>query len=310
MNETVSVIVPVCNVEAYLEECVDSILKQTYTNLEIILVDDGSKDRSGAICDELAGKDSRIQVIHKENGGLSSARNEGILKSRGEYLCFIDSDDCIKNNFVETLLSGCGRNCKMAVCSLERFKDGEAYSLEPVQKDIKGEVTDPYSFAEGLYDLISEEYVVTVIAMNKMYHRSLFEDIKYPTGRLHEDEFVIYHLAVQCECIYVTDAPLYLYRQRENSITGSKNRLDINHIDALDAYEIRIMEALECGDILTAEITIRNCLIKIIQYKKELKSVKYMPDILHKRYRNVYNKYGYILNTRRRLKYRLLKFVC
>lgn len=306
MQELVSIIVPVYNVEKYVKECVMSIIGQTYDNIEIILVDDGSTDGSGRLCDDLAGVDSRITVIHQSNGGLSSARNAGIIASSGEYLCFIDSDDVIKKEYVSALVAGCSTGCKMAVCNIERFTDGEKYCLESDGERSNGHVVPDYSFVTGLSDLISEEYVKCVIAMNKMYHRSLFDKVTYPIGRIHEDEFVIYKLAMLAEQIYVTEETLYLYRQRDNSITGSTNKLNFDHYDVIDAYETRIMQALEYADVEMAEITTRNCLIKLIQFAGQFKKSRELVNIVRKRYLMVYYKYGYIMSRKRRMKYRLM----
>lgn len=310
MNRKISVIVPVYNVETYLEECVSSIVKQTFGDFEIILVDDGSTDNSGNICDNLTVKYSGydIKVIHKPNGGLSSARNEGIKVSCGEYLCFIDSDDCIRENFLEALLEGCSRGAKMAVCPIEKFKDGSAYDISAHAESGITKIITASQYASMLYDLIAPEYVYAVIAMNKLYHRTLFENTEYPEGKLHEDEFVIYKIVSDSETVAFVDCPLYLYRQRDNSITGSQNILDERHLDVIEAYKRRIGEAVEIHDLLTAEITLRNCLLKICDFAGVFKDNIETGKKLKTEYKEIYKQYHHIFPAKRRIKYFVLGF--
>ena len=217
-NVLISIIVPVYNVENYLPRCVDSILAQTYRNLEIILVDDGTRDASDKICDAYAARDSRIRVIHKENGGLSSARNAGIEIARGEYLGFVDSDDWIEPEMYELLLE------------------------KALQYDVKLVVGGRYDFSsrrnEKTVGLCPEkEEVVTGMellgrvftwqgcdsaAWDKLYHRSLFGTIRYPLGQISEDVAMFYKLAELVDRAVLCDKPLYNYYHRPGSITTAK----------------------------------------------------------------------------------------
>jgi len=213
----ISVIVPIYNVEAYLPRCVDSICAQTYRNLEIILVDDGSPDGSGAICDAYAQKDARVRVIHKENGGLSSARNAGINIAQGEYLAFVDSDDWIEQDSYACLLSALQKYDAKLVCGGRYDVDGatleKKVGLCP-QKDecITGEEMAGRIF---IWDNCDSS------ACDKLYHRSLFENFRYPEGRVCEDVPVTYRIVLQAGRVVMCAKPFYNYFHRPGSISNS-----------------------------------------------------------------------------------------
>lgn len=237
----ISVIIPIYNVEAYLNKCIESIVNQTYQNLEIILVDDGSPDNCPTMCDEWSEKDSRIKVIHKQNGGLSDARNIGAEYSKGEYLTFVDSDDYLAENCIELLWDVFYRNdVQMSVGSFEKV-----YNDIVEKRSFTGE-TEIYtpqqymlSFYENVVDeVLFDKAVSFVIACCKLYKRSLFDEIKFPVGRYHEDEFTTYKLCFCCERIAYVDSPLYFYVQREGSITHAfaEKRME----DASAAFEERL----------------------------------------------------------------------
>ena len=226
----ISVIVPVYNVEMYLKRCVDSILAQTAEDFELILVDDGSTDSGGVICDEYRKADGRVKVIHQENGGLSRARNAGIDAAAGEYLRFVDSDDCVAPYFLSTLLSMCEENgADMAVCGYELINGTQSLDQVPVTLMLHPtEVIDKRNF---FLRLNTKQEIVYVAAWNKLYRRSLFDGIRYPRGRINEDEAVIHLIADRCERIAVTGQPMYFYCMREGSITHrqdfSRQKMDI-----------------------------------------------------------------------------------
>ncbi|MBQ3194486.1 MAG: glycosyltransferase [Oscillospiraceae bacterium] len=211
----ISVIVPVYNVERYLARCVDSILAQTYENLQIILVDDGATDASGNICDEYAAKDSRITVIHKKNGGLSSARNAGIEAARGEYLAFVDSDDWIEP--------------EMYACLLALLKKYDAELVCAGRYDVNGTTGEKKN---GLCPreeaCISGEEMVGKIflwdgcdssACDKLYHRSLFETFRYPEGKVCEDVPTTYRIVLQAARAVLCKRRFYNYYHRVGSIS-------------------------------------------------------------------------------------------
>lgn len=230
----VSVIVPIYQVEKYLEECIESIRKQTYCNLDIILVDDGSKDASASICDEYMSKDERIRVIHQENKGLSAARNAGIEVAQGEYYIFIDSDDYIHSQMVEILLNVANKTTADVVYCDYTYKE-EGFNNSILVDNIK---YVKYSQAEMSQKVTDVERTPVVIACNKLYRKKLFQNIRYSEGRLHEDEFIIHRLYDQCNLVCSVPYKLYFYRQRGGSITGNLSEKSV--IDKMDSLKERV----------------------------------------------------------------------
>lgn len=214
----ISVVVPVYKVEGYLDTCVNSIVNQTFDDLEIILVDDGSPDRCGEICDEYAKKDSRIKVIHKANGGLSDARNVGFEASSGEYISFVDSDDYIQPTMIQKLYEACENNdLKMAGCDFY-------YIFENSDTEISGStgLTEVITAEEFFLRVIDTQKFLEMTAWNKLYHRTLFDNgVRYPKGKLFEDQGTTYRFVFQNEKIVHVSEPLYAYRkQRAGAITS------------------------------------------------------------------------------------------
>ncbi len=219
----ISIIVPVYNVEKYLNRCIDSVLAQTFTDFELILVDDGSTDASGKICDEYSSKDSRIRVIHKQNGGLSDARNVGIEASIGDYLMFVDSDDWVAEDYVKLLYENLiATGADMSICGLNGLMpSGEIeYISSTINKD---ESVDAVEVCHRMTLDAGWHYICVV---NKIFKRELFENIRFPKGKLHEDVFVAHHLFFKCNKISIIPMPLYFYRMREGSITHNKMTMD------------------------------------------------------------------------------------
>ncbi|MBO7253342.1 MAG: glycosyltransferase family 2 protein [Oscillospiraceae bacterium] len=209
----ISVIVPVYKVEEYLGRCVDSLLSQTYDNLQIILVDDGSPDNCGRICDSYAEKDSRIQVIHKSNGGLSSARNAGLEIATGEYIAFLDSDDWIEPEAYETMLALAQKYGVKLVCAgrYDVYGDNRKVGLCPKKEEvISGEELAARIF---LWDNIDSS------AWDKLYHKSLFRQIRYPLGKICEDVPVTYKIALDAGQVAMCPKPFVNYYHRPGSIT-------------------------------------------------------------------------------------------
>lgn len=229
MGEKISVIVPVYNVEQYLERCVDSIISQTYTNLEIILVNDGSTDNSGKLCDELAKKDERIRVIHKENGGLSDARNRGIDEAESDLVGFIDSDDYIDSDMYEVLLKNLNNtDADLSMCALY-----DVYNNTP-----EAQVTNKETWklsSEQAIKMVMEAKILSVTAVNKLYRKSLFTDLKFEVGKIAEDAFIMIKLLDKCEKIVATNEKKYYYVHRENSITTQK--FSTKFLNVIEAYE-------------------------------------------------------------------------
>ena len=217
----ISVIVPVYKVEQYLTKCVNSITAQTYPNIEIILVDDGSPDRCGEICDSLAKQDMRIRVIHKPNGGLSSARNAGIDVAKGEYIGFVDSDDSIEPYMYENLLNLINREkTKLAVCAVNYiYEDGKKLNKPRLGKNYT------FDFYHAIIEMNTHR-IFDMGAWSKLYHKSLFDDLRFPIGKLSEDYYIMFKIFDRAQNISYLDVPCYNYLQRRNSITRN---IKINH---------------------------------------------------------------------------------
>lgn len=220
----VSVIVPCYNVEQYLPQCIDSILNQTYQNLEVWLVDDGSPDRCGEICDEYAKKDARIKVINKKNGGLADARNVALDVMTGEYVVFVDSDDYISPTHIEGLYHLIEKyGADVSVNTFCSFYEGS--SPNPSPKSTKDWVLDGLHAAEIMF--YQEHFDTT--AWGKMYKASLFDGIRYPQGLLFEDLPTTYRLLLKANKVVFNDEQSYFYLLRSNSIEGaafSPHKLD------------------------------------------------------------------------------------
>lgn len=227
-KDLISVIVPVYKVEKYLDRCVESIANQTYENLEIILVDDGSPDNCPVMCDKWAEKDCRIKVIHKNNGGLSDARNAGMEIATGGYVAFVDSDDWIEKKYVEFLYNAIVQtNADMSACQMRSVQENEeAFTVEGQQLQI-----ETFSTEEALDSLINGR-VFRAVAWNKLYKRENLLGEKFELGKLHEDEFFTYRIIDKCSLLAWVDTPLYNYYQRSGSIMSTYS---VRHLDTLEA---------------------------------------------------------------------------
>lgn len=240
MSELISVIIPVYKAEPYLAACVESVLAQTYQDFEIILVDDGSPDNCPRMCDEFAARDSRIRVIHKENGGLSSARNAGIEAAKGEYLAFLDSDDLWTPVFLERLYAALTQTgADFAVCLFRRFQ-GELSKELPAAVE-----TEALSQREAFECLFSIRNENMVVAPNKLYKRAIFDSIRYPLSQIHEDEAVIHEIIGCAQRVAWVEEAHYLYREAPNSIMTA--RFSLKRLDETIAKERRIAYFEDCG---------------------------------------------------------------
>ncbi len=217
MEELISIIVPVYNVEEYLEKCVESIINQTYKNIEIILVDDGATDNSGKICDELGKKDDRIIVIHKANGGLSDARNAGLKIAKGEYIGFVDSDDYIAEDMFETLYNLNKKyNSEISIVSFYEIYKGKVIGVRDSKK--LEELTKIEAIRELLIDTNIQSY-----AWNKLFKKELFEGLEFPTNKNFEDIATTLLLFEKANKVVLLEDPKYYYVRRDNSIIGVRN---------------------------------------------------------------------------------------
>lgn len=226
--DLITLVIPVYNVEKFLPLCIESIIKQSYKKLQIILIDDGSTDSSSFICDEYALKDTRIEVIHKENGGLSDARNAGIERAKGQYISFIDSDDMIIDDMIEYLYVQITKtNADISVCQrLLINENGDP--LEDREFLFEDYVVSGNN--ECMHDFMSSKGIDTV-AWGKLYRTELFKEIHYPKGKYHEDVFTTYRIVAKANVIAVGGEKKYYYRIRNASIT--KSSFSSKHLDAV-----------------------------------------------------------------------------
>lgn len=224
-EELISVIVPIFKVEKYLKKCIDSILNQTYKNMEIILVDDGSPDNCPYICDNYAKKDSRIKVIHKINGGISDTRNEGLKRATGKWVTFIDSDDYIDKNMIDTLYKLAIEN-EADISIIDFIKIDETSNIIQ-NKDCKNK-TRIFNSKTAIIELFNDNSFGNYM-WNKLYKKELFEDIKFPIGKTMEDLAVMYQLFYKSKNIVYNNKQMYFYVQRKNSILHRREKSLINN---------------------------------------------------------------------------------
>ena len=230
----ISIIVPVYKVENYLDRCVQSIVEQTYSNLEIILVDDGSPDNCGAMCDAWAEKDSRIKVIHKENGGGAQARNAGLDCATGEYIGFVDSDDYILPEMYEVLLGVLHSfDSEIAECGYCTFEADGIITGDAAEYTVR-----VFNTEQALFENIRDK-VCRQLVWNKLYSRSILEDVRFVEGKLIDDEFFTYRALGNAERTAVTSRILYCYRQQADSIMHQT--YSIKRLDVIDAKQERIV---------------------------------------------------------------------
>lgn len=305
-KELISVIVPIYNTEIYLKRCLDSLINQTYKNLEIILVDDGSTDNSFKICHEYQKKDKRIKVYHKENGGLSSTRNYGIKKAHGNYIAFLDSDDYINRYMYEKLFKYLkNTNSDIAIASIIKFSDDQEIKTTKQEK-IKLEIL------EGLdkFKYLEEKIVETVLASNKLYKKVLFKEINYPNLKLHEDAFIIHHLLDLSKRIVYTNEILFYYFQRDNSITKKYNLQRLDEVYALKD-RLNFFKQDKFKDTNYFQLTYISYVGYLIKhywllnyYKQDKKYIKLIKSEFNHNYKNI-KKY----NSKAKLKYFLVRYL-
>ena len=262
MGEKISVIVPVYNVEAYLERCVESILQQTYANFELILINDGSADSSGQICDYLASQYENIKVYHIENAGVSNARNMGIQLATGSWVTFIDSDDFVTQDYLATLASAVGgENVGFVIAPLHHIKNGIVTDLSPYSGK-----TELWSTEETMKELLMTTKT-SFFPVAKLFKRDLLTDEKFNTDyHLAEDALFLTELLLKTRCSSVfIDKPIYYYDHREGSATTSVNR----HVfDTIEVYKKIITQVSQVFPNLKCELINRECWSYITVYDK------------------------------------------
>lgn len=250
-GKLVNVTIPVYGVEKYLNRCVDSLLEQSLGDFELVLVDDGSTDGCGEICDEYALRDSRIISIHQHNGGLSAARNTGINWclniSDSKWITFIDSDDWVHRQYLEKLYEACtGNDAKVAMCQYyETAGNTTDISLEMCVQNLVLDPEELWCHYQGQVNGKDKVYLSATVAWGKLYSKELWLDVRYPYGKLHEDEFTTYKILFALDRIVIVPEALIYYFQNPSSIVGSK--WNIRRLDVVDALSNQMVYYKENG---------------------------------------------------------------
>lgn len=230
MDNLVSVIIPVYNVEKYIKRCIDSVVNQTYKKIEIILIDDGSLDKSSKICDEYKEKDSRIEVFHKKNGGLSDARNYGLKKSKGKFVIFVDSDDWIPSNAIEIMIKKLIKNNVDIVSG--KMKEVYSSIIKDNSRE-KSDINTNVMSTEKALEKLMYLHNFSNSASAKIYKKNLFENVEYPKGKLYEDLGTTYKVFAKAKKIASIDSIVYYYYQNNNESIMHKE-YDEKRLDGLD----------------------------------------------------------------------------
>lgn len=262
-EELVSIVVPVYNVKQYLRRCVNSLIQQTYSNIEILLIDDGSKDGSAEICDEFASRFSKVNVIHQKNAGLSAARNTGTMHARGKYICYVDSDDYCDLDMVEYLfyLKDTYR-ADMSVCGIRVIYDNRKFKNKFQYGDKSKECLDSYECIEKM--LYNEG--IDVSACAKLYKTELMKKITYPLGKKHEDIGTTYKIFMACERIACGYSSKYNYCIRSNSITTSS--VDKTIFDMLELADKMCREVVREFPLLVKAIIRYQVYVRFVVYNR------------------------------------------
>lgn len=314
-KDLISVIVPIYNVEQYLDRCIESILNQTYKNLEIILVDDGSTDNCPKICDRWTKKDNRIKVIHKKNGGISSTRNAGLDISTGKFIGFVDGDDSIDETMYEILYKNLiDTNSDISICSMQKiFNYDEINKLNKNNKIINNKTFVSINKFDGLFD---DKIKDTIVAWNKLYKKEIFNELRYPINKQNEDTFLIIKILDKSKKIVYTNLKLYYYFQRIDSIMNSK--FNIKKLDELQAFKEQMLffkreeyintKYYKLSLLKYADKTIiYYCKLK--KFNKEnnyTKKIKEIKDDYNEYYKEIINTK---INTKKKIKYFIFKYM-
>ncbi len=291
MNSLIDIIIPIYNVELYLSRCLDELFGQFLSDFRLILVDDGSYDAGGEICDEYILKDSRIIIIHKNNGGLSDARNVGLdcyfASSDSEWITFFDSDDWVHPQYLEALYNAVkDSGLKISSCNIKRTSQ---YGIDNI-------VNTGYTIesAEDVYTQFGEKALSYAVA--RLYHRSLFEKIRFPKGKLFEDVFTSYKVFLSVDKIAYVEAPLYYYFYNENGIVHQK--WSPKRMDEFDAYEEQLEYLSQHPEFIKTYVVIQRDYMQEISYsyfmlqQSDYEYKDYYLDILSDKMRAALKKYG------------------
>lgn len=277
----VSVIVPIYNVESYLTHCVNSLLDQDFDqNYEIILVDDGSMDKSGAIADNFAKQYDNVYVIHKKNSGLSDARNTGIEKASGKWLAFIDSDDYVSKEFLNIMFKSAEKEqADLVICGFNRVDENNRL-IESKGHSYK--VMNAKKFWQDIY-FNKVESIIYTVAWNKLYSRKLFEKVRYRSGIKNEDDDIIYSLVSETNKILFIPNNLYYYRKRRGSIMDDINMSAQLNIGILSIFHRRTLDFINNKEFGFAKKNLENTTIMLINnyvYEPRNQRLNYFEDVM------------------------------
>lgn len=305
--DLISIVVPIFNVEQYLSKCIESILRQTYQNIEIILIDDGSTDECGKICDEYKTKDTRIIVVHKKNGGLSDARNAGIVCAKGKYITFIDSDDYVSNDYIDDLYNTLiNTGADISIVDMLSVYDGEE---ERITKNHLNNNIFEYSSEEAILNTLDVR--LRQSAWGKLYPKCFFESIKFPVGSIYEDIAVVFYLLMKAKKVSFLGKKDYFYLVRNNSIMTSS--FTINQFYSLRNIEEELDCVLSQYPNYSDKIYARKCYDELFVYYRLRKSKKHKEYIdeykaLVKRIASNINKIKNFKNIKKSIRIRMLAF--
>ncbi|MBQ0064174.1 MAG: glycosyltransferase family 2 protein [Firmicutes bacterium] len=307
-SELISIIVPVYQVEKYINTCIQSLVDQTYTNLEILLIDDGSEDACPEICDNWQKKDPRIRVFHKKNEGLSRARNEGLNQARGEYILFVDSDDYIHPRLCEIVIP------QMKKADLCIYAQHKFVQEEKIQENIDVKFS-AYSINQAYYQMYAKDQDYMNKVNNKMFHRKLFEHLRFPENVYFEDAAIMPSILEQNPKIYVSEQELYYYRQREEGIMGdfqrnfslkkSRDCLDYlkDRVDRYEKIEDRKLYSIMCAHYY------QNIIVTYSRYKRNNVSIEELKS-LHQEFKDSYKtRKNVSFDWKKKIKYTLFYYV-
>ena len=282
----ISIIVPVYNVEKYINRCVESLIRQTYSNIEILLIDDGSKDSSGKLCDELCSKDPRIKCFHKTNGGLADARNYGLDQATGDYIGFVDSDDYIDEDMYKVLIAAAEKYNKKIVSGIDcnLYDNGISYKPELILEE------DEISKKEIIRRFLFRDAEPSLGVCNKLFNAELFKDIRFPKGYINEDSIVLAKLYKYSDGIVLCSKAIYYYCHREGSITKSAFKDRINDYIAMNNMvreELSSMDYrfIEDGCNLNLLFAYRETISNLINYNGPKERYKELKTNFKKTYR-------------------------
>lgn len=289
MSELISVIVPVYNIEQFLPKCLDSILSQTYTNFELLLIDDGATDSCPSICDAYTQQDHRIKVIHKKNGGLSDARNVGLGIASGEYICFIDSDDYVSPEYLQKLYEAMKKDdVDMSICQFQCVTEfGDIIEGNCGFKQSNNPHPVVLTEKECWERFFSHD--IHVMVWNRMYKRKVFDTLRFPVGKISEDERIFQEILSRCNKTVVIPNISYYYTQRSSSITKSiAINVDFSIVDVFKERNDYFAEKGwtsfidETNKALITMLAIKNNFIKTEFKKQRLESLSYIDSFTHK----------------------------